>query len=564
MRFGVVPNTQILDPVQQSLTGPKSYVFFGGQKVTIYIDRNQPRVLADELLHVFVTNPSSTTCPVTPTLLTSSSAGYNISGTGAAAASATGGFGGGGSCGTASGGGGTTACATSSIANTFTYTIPNPPSATATSNCAWGLGAGVTFNVAPGLTVCTTPGACQGATPKCVAGVNNLGTACPTGSTNGLGTSLSGCIAPATANATITILASSLTGVDVADPLNANTLVSTAPSTLPFSPPLAAPFTTGLGGLTAGQTVYVTFTTSGTTAYATKTATLLYSGCTGGRCTTVPGSTTLSFSTGYTFNYPSSLTTLPGANTIANGGAMNITIPINVQTAQISNGFGGFNTPPTGAAWVIGVNAGGITSYSSIFNIYVPPASPSPTPSAGSSPTSTPSVTPTASMSRGSTASSSSTLSKTMTASATSTPTPSPTISDTSRPSSSAQPDLAAIARQEQAAIIPPVVGAVGGVLFLIIAGCCAYVIRQRQARMEARMRMKASSRRFMGAQTSAYGNAHQDGAVHIGAAKERAERPAETTVMFQVALPQGELPSAGPGGRGAKRPARSNSMNKR
>ena len=81
-------------------------------------------------------------------------------------------------------------------------------------------------------------------------------------------------------------------------------------------------------------------------------------------------------------------------------------------------------------------------------------------------------------------------------------------------------------------------------------------------------MRMKASSRRFMGAQTSAYGNAHQDGAVHIGAAKERAERPAETTVMFQVALPQGgSLPSAGPGGirgGGGKRPARSNSMNKR
>ena len=81
-------------------------------------------------------------------------------------------------------------------------------------------------------------------------------------------------------------------------------------------------------------------------------------------------------------------------------------------------------------------------------------------------------------------------------------------------------------------------------------------------------MRMKASSRRFMGSQSSAYGNAHQDGAVHIGAAKERVE----TTVMFQVALPQGSsLPSSRPssgagggGGGGGKRPARSNSMNKR
>ena len=48
VRFGIVPNTQILDPVQQSLTGPGAYVFFAGQRVTIYIDRNQPKVLADE------------------------------------------------------------------------------------------------------------------------------------------------------------------------------------------------------------------------------------------------------------------------------------------------------------------------------------------------------------------------------------------------------------------------------------------------------------------------------------------------------------------------------------
>jgi hypothetical protein len=128
--------------------------------------------------------------------------------------------------------------------------------------------------------------------------------------------------------------------------------------------------------------------------------------------------------------------------------------------------------------------------------------------------------------------------------------------------------DSAGFARAQQQAIVGPVVGAVGGVIFLVVAGCCYYVIRQRQARMEARMRMKASSRRFMGSQSSAYGNAHQDGAVHIGAAREpRPERPAETTVMFQVSAPQGELPAAAPGGltRGnSKRPARSNSMNKR
>jgi hypothetical protein len=449
----------------------------------------------------------------------------------------------------------------------MSYTVPNPPSATATTNCQWGLGAGVTFNVAPGLAVCTTPGACNGASPKCVAGVNNLGAACPQGSTTGPGITSSGNIQPSVANATITVLPSTVTGVDIADPLNGNRLVS-SPSNLPFSPPLAAPFTPGLGGLTVGQTVYISFTASGTTAYATKAAALIVSGCGagGGGCITVPNST-LQFYTAYSYTYPG-LTSLPGANTVANGGAMNFTIPANIQTATIPSRFGNPQPPPAGAAWAVSVTINGITSYSSAFNMYAPPATPTPSPSTGSSQTPTPSVTPTASMSRGSTASGSTTVSRSATSTATATPTPSPTISDTSRPSQSAPPDLAAIARQEQAALLPPVLGAVGGVLFLLVAGCCAYVIRQRQARMEARMRMKASSRRFMGAQTSAYGNAHQDGAVHIGAAKERAERPAETTVMFQVVTPQGgSLPSAGPGGArggGGKRPARSNSMNKR
>ena len=77
-------------------------------------------------------------------------------------------------------------------------------------------------------------------------------------------------------------------------------------------------------------------------------------------------------------------------------------------------------------------------------------------------------------------------------------------------------------------------------------------------------MRMKASSRRFMGAQTSAYGNVLQDGAVHLGAARERAERPAETTVMFQVQLPQGSDLSAQSRPSGGRRPARANSMAKK
>ena len=87
--------------------------------------------------------------------------------------------------------------------------------------------------------------------------------------------------------------------------------------------------------------------------------------------------------------------------------------------------------------------------------------------------------------------------------------------------------------------------------------------------RQEARARIKASSRRFMqSSQDSAYGDTHKDGSVNLGAASAREPWRNETTVMFQVALPQGgSLPSAGPGGirgGGGKRPARSNSMNKR
>jgi len=129
----------------------------------------------------------------------------------------------------------------------------------------------------------------------------------------------------------------------------------------------------------------------------------------------------------------------------------------------------------------------------------------------------------------------------------------------------STQPDLLAIAKQQQEALVGPIAGAAGGVGALVCAGVVFYLVRQRRARHEARMRMKASSRRFMGSQSSAYGNTHQDGAVNIGAAREREPRN-ETTVMFQVQLPQGSnLPASQqrPGG-GGRRPARQNSMSKK
>ena len=130
----------------------------------------------------------------------------------------------------------------------------------------------------------------------------------------------------------------------------------------------------------------------------------------------------------------------------------------------------------------------------------------------------------------------------------------------------SSQPDLLAIARQQQEALVGPIAGAAGGIGALVCAGVVFFLVRQRRARHEARMRMKASSRRFMGSQSSAYGNTHQDGAVNIGATREREPRN-ETTVMFQVQLPQGSsLPASQPrpGGGGGRRPARQNSMSKK
>ena len=192
--FGVAPNTQILDPAQQSTTGANAYTFFQGQTVTLYIPHNQPTVLADELLRISVFNPATTTS----LQLTSTSSGYNMSGAGASAtfASSGGGGGGGGGC-----SGGLSSCATaSSAAGTVGFSITSQ----------WGLGAGLAFYVSPGLSCSTSP--CSGATPKCV---NGGGITC-SGGTNSFGQSASGGIT-ATANATITVLPSSLFVTSVFD-----------------------------------------------------------------------------------------------------------------------------------------------------------------------------------------------------------------------------------------------------------------------------------------------------------------------------------------------------------
>ncbi len=100
-----------------------------------------------------------------------------------------------------------------------------------------------------------------------------------------------------------------------------------------------------------------------------------------------------------------------------------------------------------------------------------------------------------------------------------------------------------------------PIAGAVGGIFALVCGGVAFYLVRQRRLRQEARLRMKASSRRFMGSQDSAYGNTHKDGSVNIGAASR------QSTVMLQVKVLQEA--GAPPPGAGGRRPSRSTSMRK-
>ena len=111
---------------------------------------------------------------------------------------------------------------------------------------------------------------------------------------------------------------------------------------------------------------------------------------------------------------------------------------------------------------------------------------------------------------------------------------------------------------------MPPIAGAVGGIVALVGGGLVYSFLRQRRLRQEARARMKASSRRFMASsQDSAYGSTHKDGSVNLGAASAREPRHIETTVMFRVQLPQGSSLPAQSRPSGGRRPARANSMAK-
>ncbi len=516
--FAVQPNTAILDPAQQT----DGYTFFAGQSVTISIDRNQTRVLADELLRISVTNPTG---PVT-TQITSNRVGYNISGVGATPATTTSGL----------PNGVALVASASSSADTASFLITS----------AWGLGSGITLSVAVGISCSGTP--CSGSTPAvpCTGGGG--------GGCGQLGTSRSGGIPATIASASIRVLPSTVTGVNVFDPV-LNQLVS-----VPAAGTVGA--AAGLGGIAAsGQNVSIIYTASGGTAGVARQAVLYFEYTNGGGCggaggtVTLPASvSSLTFVRYSTWNFAEP--SLPGNNTVANGGAMSFAVPASIVTASVQCGGGSNTVPGPGVRWVVAVTLAGVTGYSRLFSIFVPSPSPTPTrtgttspsttPSTGASQTGTPSQTPTPSLSRGSSASSS----------VTPTSSASPTISDTSRPSTSAQPDLLAIAKAQQEALATPIAGAAGGIVAVVLVGVVVYLVRQRRARQEARMRMKASSRRHMeSSHDNAYGNTRKDGHVNIGA---RTSRQNETTVMFQVQLPQGASLPASSRPSGGRRPARS------
>jgi hypothetical protein len=291
--FVVQPNTAILDPLEQSLTGANAYTFFVGQSVTITVDRNQPRVLADELMRIIVTNPNA---PALTAQISSVRAGFNITGVGAAqsiTANSCFGLGGPG-------------CATG------TTVFQNASFTVSPSNVNWGTGSGISFSIAVGLPgQCVTPCSCGGG--ACSASY---------------GTSKSGQIPATVASETIRVLPTTLTNVNVFDPVlnKAVDVNATEPGSTP-----------GRGGVViANQSLSVTYTTYGGTARQARSASLFFSWDRISNCATgggtqsllisVPGSS-LQFVRLITWTYPG--LSLLGDNTAANGGAMNFSVNSN-------------------------------------------------------------------------------------------------------------------------------------------------------------------------------------------------------------------------------------------
>ena len=518
--FGVAPNTQILSPAQAA----DPYTFYVGQTITVYIPKSQPYILQDELIRITVGAQSNTAITST---------------------------GGGGSL------GGLNYTSNNGIS---TYTIGN----------SWGTGSGIQLYAAPGG---NTVG--KGIAPACSGNGCSPGTTSQTTTVSGMISTIMNYSSPvpptgpptsvtSIPNNGITILPSSLFVEDTYDAVAA-TYASAGPVTV------------------NNQMVWVSFMTAGASGLATPALALYYNATScGGGCgstvqVTVNGKVYQRY---FTTTYTSSRTKV-GDNTFANGGALNYTLPSTLFTTipgcTTWGGCTGVGFPAgNNLMWIWEVKAGGVTNYSNPFRLFMPPppsATPSTTPSNGASQSPTPSQTGTPALSRGATASTTPSGSLSQTPSPSPTWSVTPTVSDTSRPSFSSAPNYGAIAAAASSEMSATIGGVVGGIVALAGMAGCAYLAVQRKARFEARMRMRAASRRFMGDQSSAYGRAHQDGVVNIGA--QRGEAPprrasskpaaeAEPSVMFEVAMPQ----SSGRGGSRAAAPqrpaARSNSMGRR
>ena len=502
LAWGVLPNAVVLNPATQA---GNPYAFYQGQQITIYIPPNQPYVLADELIRVSVgPNPLAT---------------------------------GGG------GGGGTTANVLVSSSSGLNFAL-NSGFSNYTVGTTWGTGPGIKIFAGPGA---RTAGA--GVAPGCTGGSCAAGTTTPTTTVSGsivtianvtgtgYGPASPWLAPPACANPPcvpitstlpgggITILASSITGIDFYD-ASASTGGSLGSAT---------------GRLNVlGQPVSVVYTTLGGSVGAKPTLSFLYNvsscGGGGGTCVTVNGVRWMQYGT-----LTAAQAALAGANTVANGAAINWTVSTAFFTGSPpgcttgGGGGGGGGTTCTGiglaaggaARWILGVTLGAITNYSAPFVFVMPVPTPSSSPSTGASATSTQSPTPTATISRGASASNTPVGSPTNLASATPTISVSPTISNSAFPSFSSAPNYAAIASSTTGTATALVGGVVGTVAAVAIIGAAIWTYRQRRARYEARMRMRVSSRRYMGDQSSAYGNVHSDGAVNLGAAAPyNARRP--------------------------------------
>ena len=487
LNFGVVPNTQVLNPATQGAGAgaAAAYTFYVGQQLSVFVPGTQLYVQPDELIRITIgPNPTAYSNPA----LTSNS-GLNF---------------------------------TSSASGHYSFTVAS----------SWGLGSGLQVFAGPGS---RTPG--QGVAPGCTAANLPPGaTSCPASSSSPSSTVSGGIVSvanysgasgtlvvgdsPPTSSSLlpgggITILPSYILDVDVFDPATgagAGSYQSLNGGLVALSTSISSIVYTATGGATLGSPSF--------SLLLNATSSMCGGGGSSSSCVTIGGTQYLpSFGP---VSYPS--TPVLNANTLASGTALNVSFNLPLLTAPCTGYRCTTLTAATvlGSSWRVGVTVGGITNYSQHAFVFYQPASPSPSVSA--SPSRTPTVSTTS------------------------------TVSASNVPSYSPPPNYAAVISSNAAANTGPLVGGiVGGVFALVAVGAGGYALHARRVRHAARVRMRSSSRRFMGSQESAYGRVRQDGVVNV-----RAEGGGDVPSL-EVRRPQKQ--EGGGEARGDRRAARNNSL---